>query len=123
MKSFFFFAVLLTSILFSSCGSHPKFVSKTDTVIATFKPKKGLYGPVQNIVGAYTTYEKKVYSDSPTLSESTTIGYKWRVKVSDTTPDGHGHSLLDSITHRPIPLWQDVNDSLVKFLTIDTTGN
>ena len=116
-------AIVLTVVIAASCTTAiPKpVVGKGDTVVVVFKPKKGLTGPMQIYIGAYTP-SVKVVNDPITLKGSYEVEYKWSVKISDTTPDWHGHQLLDSL-HHPIPLWSPVPDSLTKYLTIDTTGN
>jgi hypothetical protein len=118
----FSFSFLLLVLLFSCSNPVPKPVlGKRDTVIVVFKPKKGIHGPVQLYVGAYEVIQK-IKMDTTSLKGTYEIGYKWSVKVSDTTPDGKGHQVLDTL-HRSIPLWSPVPDSLTHYLTIDTTGN
>lgn len=113
---------LVLTLLFSCSTPHPgPAIGKRDTVVVTFKPKKGIHGPVQVYIGAYEIY-RKINVDTNSLKGSYEIGYKWSVKLSDTTPDGHGHQILDTAKHS-IPFWQSVPDSLTRYLTIDTTGN
>jgi hypothetical protein len=110
------------TLLFSCSNPVPKpKIGARDTLIVAFKPKKGMKGPVQLYVGAYEVV-RKLTVDTNSLKGSYDIGYKWTVKISDTTPDGKGHQILDTAKH-PIPLWQPVPDSLVAYLTPLTTGN
>jgi hypothetical protein len=116
----FLFSILV--LLFSCSTPVPKpQVGKKDTLIVAFKPKKGLKGPVQLYLAADSTYVK-IVNDPATLKGSYVVGYRWRVKISDTTPDGHGHQFLDTLK-RPVPLWQDVPDSLTSYFTPLLTGN
>jgi hypothetical protein len=112
--------VLLT-LLFSCSTPHPgPKLGSRDTVIVVFKPKKGVKGPVQLYVGAYEVV-RKITMDTSSLKGSYEIGYKWSVKISDTTPDGKGHQILDT-AHHSIPFWSPVPDSLTPYLTPITTG-
>ena len=112
---------LIVALFSCNSVSTPLPSKLRDTVVVTFKPKKGIRGPVQVYVGAYEVIQK-IKMDTSSLKGSYEIGYKWSVKISDTTPDGKGHQVLDT-AHHSIALWSPVPDSLSKFLTIDTTGN
>lgn len=119
MKLFLGAFVLL--IAFSSCQTPvPKFVSTHDTVIAAYRRYKK--GPTMLYVGTYTTYQKKEYTDSPSVKVSYVTGYDWRVKLGDTLKDAKGNPVYDSVTHHFIANWSPVPDSLAIYLQIITIG-
>jgi hypothetical protein len=92
MKSFLFFAVLLTSILFSSCGKAPKAIKETrDTVVCAYN-QGGQY--LFNKAIVWTHVGRKFKSDSGLDAEMGPV-----TQFALRLPTSKADSIRDSTTH------------------------
>jgi hypothetical protein len=110
-----FISLLVLVVLIFSCQTSVNVSPKKDTGIISYWPSSKI--PPAMYRATWTTFSHMAPSKTDSTRNVLTVDTAFVVKLADTTSNGKGGQILDTL-HHPIPVWYTVPDSLKSYIHI-----